>query len=193
MREVGQIVRLQIQVNSLKQGQRPHRYYDPAGIRSVPALRLTNEGVVGLVDGQEIMDMHHTRHPAGKNRGSNAISINFTSHYARMRARFGPLALGCAGENLLVQTDSVLALADLAQGLVLVPAGGPPIHLSPATVATPCMEFSEYVLNLGEKPPATLLQETLRFLDAGTRGFYVLWSGAPVVTRPGDRLYLPAA
>ena len=39
--EVGQITRLQIQVDSLKSGQRPYQTYSPTNIRSVATLRLT--------------------------------------------------------------------------------------------------------------------------------------------------------
>ena len=69
MRLIGTIVRLQVQESSLKVGDKPRRY-DPAPIRSVPALRVSPAGVVGLAEsGESILDVHHHDHPASKNRG----------------------------------------------------------------------------------------------------------------------------
>jgi hypothetical protein len=45
-------------------------------------------------------------------------------------------------------------------------------------------------LNLERKPTQSALKETLRFLDGGTRGFYCVWEGEPVVVRPGDEVYV---
>ena len=76
MRLIGTIVRLQIQESSLKVGDRPRRY-DPVPIRSVPALRVSTAGVVGLAkNGETIVDVHHDDHPASKNRGGeNGIRL----------------------------------------------------------------------------------------------------------------------
>ena len=51
MRDVGAIVRLQIQRSSLKTGEKPHRRYDPAPLLSVERLAVTPDGVLGLSDG----------------------------------------------------------------------------------------------------------------------------------------------
>src|SRR3954471_6610206 len=101
---MGTIVRLQVQESSLKVGTKPRRY-EPAPIRSVPALRISVAGVVGLVqNGQAIVDVHHHDHPASKNRGGkNGISLGFTTHYRAMRNQFGEhLPDGIAGENILI-------------------------------------------------------------------------------------------
>ena len=74
MQVIGTIVRLQVQESSLKVGSKPRRY-DPAPIRSVPALRVSSAGVVGLTkNGETIVDVHHGEHPSSKNRGGQMES-----------------------------------------------------------------------------------------------------------------------
>ena len=109
MHEIGQIIRLQIQVDSLKSGERPYQIYSPANIRPVTTLRLTPQGVAGVqADGTTLLDAHHESHHARKNRGDNGVSVNFTSHYGRIQERFGErLVMGCAGENILVETADI--------------------------------------------------------------------------------------
>src|SRR5437868_14763745 len=102
MREIGLIKHVQLQRSSLKQGQRPQCYYDPAPLLVVERLRLAAGGVSAVsVNGEPIIDVHHAGHPETKNRlGTNSISIGFTSHYRAMRDRYGAhLADGCAVEN----------------------------------------------------------------------------------------------
>src|SRR4051812_414160 len=108
MRPLGEIVKLQTQVESLKVGGAPLRRYDPSALRQVAALSLSQDGVQGWTeDGQPVSDVHNLTHPVSKNRGgSNGISICFSSHYAAMRTRFGEHVVdGIAGENILVALD----------------------------------------------------------------------------------------
>ena len=121
MREIGLIKHVQLQRSSLKQGQRPHRYYDPAPLLLVERLRLAPGGVSGLsADGLPIIDVHHANHPETKNSlGMNGISIGFTSHYRAMRDQYGAhLSAG---------------LLDLARPLVRepdpAPAADPPARI----------------------------------------------------------------
>jgi hypothetical protein len=194
MRQVGHIERLQVQLGRLKKGAKPDQHYDPSALHAVPALRLTAKGVIGLVDGRELLDVHHADHAYSRNRGSSGISLNFSPHYEHMRHRFGShLETGCAGENILVATDQPVPLAALAQGLVIETADGTRVRLTQIQVAHPCLSFSTYALELqGEPAGQAALKETLGFLDGGTRGFYCEWTGEPVVVRPGDRVFLPA-
>jgi len=173
---VGSIVRLQIQVSSLKQGERPRSWYDPGPIQSLKALRIDSGGVHGIADltGDEISDVHHRDHPTTKFRGENGISLGFTSHYQRMRNRFGAhLSDGVAGENILVNTDRIIADEDLLNGVVIITRHGP-VSLGSAEIAKPCVEFSKFC---GGYEPDQLadstITETLQFLFDGTRGFYV--------------------
>jgi hypothetical protein len=193
VRLIGTILRLQVQESSLKVGDKPRRY-DPAPIRSVPAISLSAAGVVGLAEnGETIVDVHHRDQPAGKNRaGENGISLGFTGHYRAMRHRFGPhLADGIAGENILIAAHRQFEVAELAGGVVVEGTGGRQLELWPIIVAAPCVEFSRYVLQFpnGARPDATVT-EALRFLDAGMRGFYATYEGEPAVVEVGARVFL---
>jgi hypothetical protein len=193
VRLIGTIVRLQIQESSLKVGDKPRRY-DPAPLRSVPAISLGPAGVVGLAEnGETIVDVHHREHPSSKNRGGeNGISLGFTAHYLAMRRRFGQhLVDGIAGENILIEADSPFSVEDLAAGVVVEGSGGRPLQLRPVIVAAPCVEFSRYALKFpdGARPDATVT-EALRFLDAGMRGFYATYTGEPAVVEIGARVLL---
>jgi hypothetical protein len=192
VRLIGTIGRLQIQESSLKVGNRPRRY-DPAPIRSVPALSVSAAGVVGLVEnGETIVDVHHHDHPASKNRGGeNGISLGFTGHYQAMRQRFGQhLADGIAGENILIEADRQFQVDDLALGVVVEGTDGRRLELRPIIVAAPCVEFSRYALRFpeGARPDGTVT-EALRFLDAGMRGFYATYGGEPAVVEVGARVF----
>ena len=89
MRDVGAIVRLQIQRSSLKTGEKPHRRYDPAPLLSVERLAVTPDGVLGLSDGDAwLVDVHHRAHPQTKNEdGLHGVSVGFTAHYDAITSR----------------------------------------------------------------------------------------------------------
>jgi len=166
---------VQIQRASLKAGQRPHSYYDPAPLLAVPRLRLGPGGVAGLAsDGQELIDVHNAAHPDTKNqRGLNGISLNFTSHYQAMRAQFGAhLTDGCAGENILIAADRVYALGELGAELLIYRGDRCVARLTELLVAAPCVEFSRFANFVAEPLTSDALKSTLQFLDGGMRGFY---------------------
>ena len=192
MRKIGEIVQLQVQVDSLKQGEKNNRYYEPAGLRTVAALRLTPQGVVGLEGGQELSDVHHADHPESKSRAlTNAISFNFTSHYTRMQERYGAhLSTGIAGENILIATDETFEAAAFAGGVIIATKAGQQVPLTQITVAEPCAPFSTFAIHQDARPPAELLKATLQFLDDGTRGFYCQQPSDPVVIQVGDVLFV---
>ena len=192
MHEIGKIIRLQIQADSLKSGERPYQTYSPANIRPVATLRLTPQGVVGvLADGTILLDAHHESHQARKNRGDNGISLNFTSHYGRLQQRFGErLVIGCAGENILVETAESFSLDQLSTSVHIQTANGNSVTLHQISVAAPCEPFSRYCLNLDTPPPAAVMKATLQFLDNGTRGFYTLLQGETADILLGDRLFI---
>jgi hypothetical protein len=193
VRDIGTVVRLQVQESSLKIGVKLRRY-DPAPIQSVPAISLSAAGVLGLMEnGERIVDVHHREHPSSKNRGGeNGVSLSFTAHYLAMRERFGQhLADGIAGENILIEADRQFPVEDLANGVAVEGVGGRLLELSPVIVAAPCVEFSRYALKFpdGARPDATVT-EALRFLDAGMRGFYATYTGEPAVVEIGARVFL---
>jgi hypothetical protein len=193
VQDIGTVVRLQVQESSLKVGSKPRRY-DPAPLRSVPAICLGPAGVIGLAEnGETIVDVHHREHPSSKNRGGeNGISLGFTAHYLAMRRRFGQhLRDGIAGENILIEVDRQFPVEDLDNGVVVEGAGGAPLELRQIIVAAPCVEFSRYALSFPDdaRPDATVT-EALRFLDAGMRGFYATYEGEPALVEIGARVFL---
>jgi hypothetical protein len=191
MRELGRVVRLQIQRSSLKTGEKPHRRYDPEPILVVPRIAVTADGVLGEApDETWLVDVHHRAHPHTKNPdGQHGVSVGFTSHYAVMRDRFGDrIALGCAGENILVETQACFTLAELQGGVALCLADGTElVRLDVLDVAHPCRPFTGWAL--GDIVEAEVLKSHLQFLDGGTRGFYCVGQGSGIVS-VGDRVVL---
>ena len=189
MIEIGPVVRLQVQTESLKRGQRPHRVYDPSPLRPVERLRLSRRGAIGVTaGGEEIPDVHHPAHPLSQSSPGREVSFGFTGHYAAMRDRHGPrLTPGCAGENILIETARVWRLEDFGGGLALRSAEtgelGP---LERVSVAAPCVEFSRFTLDSPAASPQEL-KPVLQFLDAGTRG-YVFTPAGDFTLEVGDVL-----
>src|SRR5262245_35324768 len=189
MRTFGRIVRLQVQTASLKRGERPNRVYDPAPLRAVRELRLTPLGAAGITEeGETLLDVHHRDHPASKHEPGREVSFGFTSHYRKMRGEYGEqVAIGCAGENILLDSDRVYRLEDFAAGLELrSAASGASVRLDAVIIADPCVEFSRF--SLGD--PAASPQDVtpvLQFLAEGTRG-YCCTPASEMVLRPGDLL-----
>jgi len=151
---------------------------------------VTPEGALARsAEGGLLIDVHHPAHPETRNLDrTNDLSIGFTSHYAAMRARYGQHLLdGCAGENILIETDGRVTQADIAGGLIFQPAsGGPPVRLQVVRHAPPCVEFSGYASRSSE---TETIKAALQFLDAGLRGFYcTLGNPVPVVLTLGDKV-----
>ncbi len=191
MLEIGRVVRLQVQAESLKRGERPHRIYDPAPLSAVDRLRLSRAGAVGVTAGREdVLDVHHAGHPRSQTEPGREVSFGFTGHYAAMQDRYGPkLTTGCAGENILIETTRVWRLEDFAPGLSLRSAAtGKLLPLDDVTVAAPCVEFSRFSLDDPQAAPADL-KPVLQFLDAGIRG-YVFTSSGDGDVEIGDALLL---
>ncbi len=189
MTPLGEVVRLQVQSAALKSGERPNRVYGTAPIVEVEELLLTPDGAVGVdAAGARILDVHNTAHPETRYGDGNTVSFGLTSHYARMRERFGPhMVDGCAGENILVETDAPLRLTELGARVGLRGAKtGEILEFSAIRVALPCVEFSKFTVRNQDATPADL-KPVLQFLDEGTRGFYVMAARAGTVRR-GDQL-----
>lgn len=197
LRPLGQIVLLQVQQASLKVGERPHARYNPAPLLVVDSLLLTPNGVVGLTaDGGRIVDVHNSTHPQSRNRrGANGISVGFTSHYRTMRERFGShLIDGIAGENILVTSEQEFTVDDLQREVVIQNSTtGEMVILANAQVAAPCIEFSHFAAKQTALD-AVRLQDTLRFLHDGRRGFYLTLASAQhqALIQLGDRVYAAA-
>jgi hypothetical protein len=189
---LGRVVRLQVQTASLKLGPKPRRVYDPSPLQPVASLRLSPRGAVGVTaEGEAILDVHHADHPATKHEPGREVSFGFTSHYAKMRARYGErLVIGCAGENILLdaEADRVFRLEDLGVAGLALRSGvnGALVRLGGVAVADPCVEFSRFALGDSEASPQDV-KPALQFLDAGTRG-YVFTPVGELELRAGDSL-----
>ena len=178
MELIGTVVRLQVQRSRLKPGPRSTRVYDPTPLLEVPELELEPRGVVGLVDGQRVQDVHHADHPDSRSRGLNGLSLLPRAHYSRLRARFGDhLVDGVAGESLLLETAGPWTLADLTGDLVLETADGGLLGLADPAVAAPCVEFTRFCLRRKPGRVDEELTAALGELDSGARGFYLTATG----------------
>ena len=189
MTPLGKVVRLQVQSAPLKTGERPNRVYGTAPLVEIEELLLPPAGAVGVdAAGAKILDVHNTTHPATRYSDGNTVSFGLTSHYARMRGRFGPhMVDGCAGENILVETDAPLRLPEFGARVGLRGAKtGEILEFSAIRVALPCVEFSKFTVRNQDATPADL-KPVLQFLDEGTRGFYVMAAREGTV-RVGDEL-----
>src|SRR5256886_17629634 len=68
MREIGAVVRLQIQRSSLKTGEKPHRVYDPSPVLSVRRLAVDGDGVLAVGEDQSwIVAWRYRSHPQTRN------------------------------------------------------------------------------------------------------------------------------
>jgi hypothetical protein len=204
------VIRLQVQVRPMKQGRAPWRVYDPSCLREVDRLRLTQYGVVGVLDdGTEILDVHHADHPESRDRrGRSGLSVMATGDYAALRERYGDhLTDGIAGEGILVEHRPGLGRRAMPEHMLLRRAGDPgdgaggergdasgdgaaELALHGVHVAEPCVEFTRYCLRLpasdsvGDDVAAGLLD-----LGDGARG-YKMVAGGEWVLRRGDLLVL---
>jgi hypothetical protein len=185
---IGPIIRLQIQRGALKVGEKGAKRYLTEPIQVFDRLRLSQDGVTGLEPGGETLDAHHRAHPLQKNEdGAHGVSVGFSAHYHAMQQRFGThMALGCAGENIIVDAAQQMAPADVAAGfLILDRSGREKGRLLDLAVARPCKPFTGFALR-NTPVAAEVFQDSLRFLDGGMRGYYCTWMGEPAVVETGD-------
>jgi hypothetical protein len=184
MRTIGRVARLQIQRASLKTGEKPTRRYDPGPLLTVPRLNVTPDGALGGREtGEWIVDVHHRAHPHTKNEdGLHGISLGFTSHYDAMREHFGNrIEVGCAGENIIAESDGRFSYADLERGVaILAPDGRERVRLRVLQVAHPCRPFTGWALGKAVEPEE--LKKHLQFLDNGMRGFYCVGEGTGMIS-----------
>ncbi len=202
MHEIGRIKLVQIQRNSLKAGERPHRYYDPSPLLIVETLQIVPQGCTGITAaGEHILDKHHSEHPSSGYIGDNGISLGFTGHYEAMREQFGwYLPDGCAGENILIESERVYQLSELQPKLLIESvATGKYVVLNELLSAAPCVQFSCYAIDQGKSAynpeiASERIKEALQFLQDGMRGFYASLeplSGEGLI-RAGDRVFVDA-
>ncbi len=194
---IGPIIHLQIQRSQLKIGEKGAKRYHTDPIVTVEHLRVSRDGVIGVLDGADLLDAHHRDHPLRKNDdGVHGVSVGFTSHYGAMQRRFGPhMRLGCAGENIIVESARRFELPDVEQGFVILgQAGREKGRLEGMAIAHPCKPFTGFA-HRNEAVAPEVLKESLQFLDGGLRGFYCTWvtDGEPAIVERGDLLALVTA
>jgi hypothetical protein len=177
-REIGPIVLLQLQVKSMKSQRADGRkvYQPDEALWLVEQAEITSNGLTAMQNGTLVYDKHHINHPTTRHRGTNPVSIGFSSHYVRLAERFGPhLPLGIAGENIIVQVDYLLTVEDLEKSLAIRHQDGKMTHLIDLYAMPPCEPFARYCLNIdaGEVTPsdAPTMKQSLVFLSEGMRGF----------------------
>lgn len=182
--DVGEITLLQVQIGEMT-GQGG---YDSSLLIPVEILRLTPDGVFGLVDGAWIADRHHRYHPAATYwHASETLSFGFTSHYDHMWNVFRATGLGAGGENAIVDTDRMIELDDIAGGMSIESADER-IELFSPEIAQPCVEFTRF---MAARPEASAreLKSQREKLGNGVRGFVVGIDGSDAFdVRRGDML-----
>lgn len=185
-RELGTIVRLQVQRDPLKE---KGVSYDPSAILTIDEASLDLQGMLGRHDDTWVVDAHHSAHPRARGGGRRALSIGFSGHYDLMAERYGAADLGCAGENLIVGTSGRTTQADLAGEVVVHTADGQ-VVLRNARVAAPCAEFTSWIKGSDTVIPKLDQADDIEFLEHGTRGFILDVShlDRPVTIRVGDRV-----
>jgi len=179
---LGKITLLQIQTGVLTgQGS-----YDTSMLVPVETLRLTPDGVLGLVDGEWATDRHHRQHPAANHwRAKDTLSFGFTSHYDLMWNLFRRTPLGIAGENVIVVADQMINLDDIAGGMRIETDAGR-VELTQPGVLEPCLEFTRFMTS---RPDASAreVKPDREKLRNGVRGYAVGIPGPDAVdVRPGD-------
>lgn len=193
MRLLGTIQHLQIQRDHMKTGKSPNRVYSTKTLLVVDALKMTPRGAFGMMmDGTEIIDVHHIDHPNSRNRGNdNGVSLNFTAHYEAMRGKYGDhIAYGDVGENILIGLNQVQTIDDLGKTVIIKDADdNTQVILDNLMIAVPCVEFSYYIAN--DRIGGSQVKEVLQFVGNGIRGYYsTLAKGQkdPII-HTGDRVY----
>lgn len=189
---VGPIRHLQIQRERLIRGARPERVYDPGPLVAVESMVLSPNGPLAKIDGGWVVAVHHAAHPANPMPDPDRmLSVGFTSHYDVMHERFGDVALGAAGENIIVAAARVITQGDVSSGIVIERPDGNLIELKGAQVAEPCVPFTRFLL---ADPGADLdiVKPHREFLRKGIRGFVMGTQGLvdSVEIGLGDRVYL---
>ncbi|PJF40257.1 MAG: hypothetical protein CUN55_12955 [Phototrophicales bacterium] len=170
---IGEIVLIQIQLRPIKLGE-IKRVYAPKGcLQTVDSITLQPEGITTYLNDQVVYDVHHRHHPQSRYRQSNAVSFGFTSHYEKMKARFGEnITLGVAAENIIVQSNTIWAESDFANGVAIQNNDGERVLLDGIFAIPPCKPFTAFCM--GEKEvddQRQTVKENLQFLFDGTRGF----------------------
>jgi MOSC domain-containing protein YiiM len=194
-RDLGFVRSVQMQPDGLIIERPSGYFYDESRRLEVDQLTINKKGIEALSpDGEQVLDIHHLDHPGKKYDEDDLICIGFTSHYDKMRERFGDhLAYGTAGENIIIDYPDEIWLDDLGGQIGIENQDtGQLLVLGQIQVAAPCEEFSHFAAQCqDEKLPAGELKDILQFLGDGRRGFLLVLADGQEegVVRPGDKVF----
>lgn len=196
IRELGEVLLVQLQPDGLIIKKDGGHFYDVARRVEVDELIINSRGIEAITPaGDHVLDIHHLDHPNKEYDDDDLVSIGFSSHYDRMRERFGDhLVYGAAGENIIIKAADEIWLSDLGTQIGIEnQETGQMLVLGGIQIANPCEEFSHFAAQKSDdRLPPSDLKEILNFLGKGRRGFLlVLKSGqAGGFVRPGDKVYV---
>ena len=185
---IGQVAKLQVHRNPLRKGN----VYSLNHLVEVSALRLTPDGAIGFDGSSWVVDCHHRAHPSAvPYKPQRVLSIGFSSHYEYIWRRFEPIPFGAGGENLIVETDRLIRLEDVEQGIRIESSSGA-ASIGAAAVAQPCVAFTRLVTGRPDAGATDIVDER-NCLREGIRGFVMALDGIDNFdVAPGDRLSIPA-
>ncbi len=196
IQELGRVALVQLQPSGLIIEKDGGYSYDVTRRVEVDELIINSKGIEAVTsDGGIVLDIHHLDHPDKEYDEDDLVSIGFTSHYQKMRERFGEhMVNGSAGENIIIDFPGEVWLEDLGGKLAFENQDtGELLVLKDLQVAQPCDEFSHFAAqSQDDRLPAGELKEILQFLGKGRRGFLmVLETGqASGIVRPGDLVFI---
>jgi hypothetical protein len=195
LRELGRVKLVQIQPSGLIIDTPSGGFYDVSRRVEVDRLLITPLGIAAItLDGEHLLDIHHIDHPDKAYDNDDLVSIGFTSHYEAMRTRFGDhMVDGVAGENIIIEYEEQVLLADLGQQLAFENSEtGHKTLFEVMDFAAPCEDFSHFAANSQKaRLPADQLKATLQFLGNGRRGFLLVMKDGQetAIVRTGDRVF----
>ena len=195
-RKLGTVKLVQLQPQGLIYETPSGEIYDPARRLEAEHITITHKGIETITeDGERLLDIHHLEHPQTRFRGDDLVCIGFTSHYHAMRDYFGEHIIdGAAGENIIIEYDQEVWLADLGERIAFQnPQTGQNVYLDVKEFAAPCEEFSHFAANSQLEPlPPEKLKSTLQFLTNGRRGFLLMLSPGQEsgVVANGDQVFV---
>jgi MOSC domain-containing protein YiiM len=193
---LGTIKLVQLQPNGLIIEKPSGYFYDESRRVEVDQLLINKKGIEATTpNGEHILDIHHLDHPDKEYDDDDLVCIGFTSHYDKMRERFGEhMVYGSAGENIIIEFPEQVWLEDLGDKLAIENQDtGQLLVLEQIQVAAPCEEFSHFAAQKqDQRLPTSELKDILQFLSDGRRGFLlVLPEGQEDgFVRPGDKVYV---
>lgn len=193
---LGTVKLVQLQPNGLIIEKSSGYFYDETRRVEVDQLLINKKGIEATTpNGVHVLDIHHLDHPDKEYDDDDLVCIGFTSHYDKMRERFGDhMVYGSAGENIIIEYSDEIWLDDLGDKLAIENhQTGQMLILEQIQVAAPCEEFSHFAAQKqDERLPPRDLKEILKFLSDGRRGFLMVLprgQGEGSV-RPGDKVYI---